>query len=183
MECAEVEGLPVPILMLIVTPLGGALWWWVRSNPRDAVNTAADVVTTVRNAPRRLAFRKQTNAHPVEGIDDVRIAICGIAQSFIELDDLPTKEDRDKLHLLLRTMLQATEAEAEEMEVLGRWLMTQCNGPKAAIPRLARRMAKIDGDASYGLLQDMLMALVGDELSSAQTDAISDIRLAFHKKI
>lgn len=172
----------MPILMLIVTALGGALWWWIRSNPRDAMHTASDVVSTVRNAPRRLAFRKQTTAHPVEGIDDARIAICGIAQSFIELDDLPTKEHRDKLHLLLRTKLQCTDAEAEEMEVLGRWLMTQCNGPKEAIPRLARRMTKIDGDASFDLLQEMLMDLIEGELSGAQTDAIGDIRLAFRKK-
>jgi len=172
----------MPIILLILTAIGGAIWWWVRNNPRDAIHAAQDVVTTVRNAPRKLAFRRQMNAHPVEGIDDPRIAICAIAQAFIELDDLPTKDQRQHLHLMLRTKLRCDEAEAEEMEVLGRWLLTQSNGPKPAIPRLGRRLNKIEGDASWGLLQDILAELVEGDLSSAQTDAIDDIRLAFRKK-
>ncbi len=119
----------MPIILLILTAIGGAIWWWVRNNPRDAIHAAQDVVATVRNAPRKLAFRRQMNAHPVEGIDDPRIAICAIAQAFIELDDLPTKDQRQHLHLMLRTKLRCDEAEAEEMEVLGRWLLTQSNGP------------------------------------------------------
>lgn len=171
----------MPIAILILTSLGAALWWWARQNPGDAIDVAADVATTVRNAPRKLAFRKQTNAHPVEGIDDPRIAICALAQAFIELDSLPTKEQRDKLHLLLRTKLKCSEEEAEEMEVLGRWLQGQCNDAKSAIPRIARRMRKIDGDASWDQLQEVLGALVEDELSSGQVSAIEDIRQAFHK--
>jgi len=171
----------MPFAMLILTTLGAALWWWVRRNPGDAIDVAADVATTVRNAPRRLAFRKQTNAHPVEGIDDPRIAICALAQAFIELDQLPTQEQRDKLHLLLRTKLKCSEEEAQEMEVLGRWLQSQCNDAKSAIPRIARRMRKIDGDASWDQLQDILGALVDGELSSSQVSAIEDIKQAFHK--
>ncbi len=171
----------MPFIILILTTLGGALWWWARQNPRDAIDMAADAATTVRNAPRRLAFRKQTNAHPVEGIDDPRIAICAIAQAFIELDDLPTKDQRDRLYVQLRSKLRCSEEEAQEMEVLGRWLQGQCQNPEAAITRLARRLRKIDGDASWDLLQDMLGSLVAGELSQNQVSAIADIKRAFHR--
>ncbi len=169
------------IVILVLGALGSALWWWARQNPGEAIDTARDVVTTARNAPRKMAFRKQTNAHPVEGIDDPRIAICAISQAFIELDDLPTKDQREKLHLLLRTKLRCSEEEAQEMEVLGRWLQSQCQDPKSAITRLARRMRKIDGDASWDLLQDMLGELVDGELSGYQVSAIEDIKLAFRR--
>ncbi len=169
----------MPIVMMILAAVGGAIWWWIRSNPRDALDVAADAVATAKNAPRRLAFTKQTRAHPVEGIDDPRIAICAIAQSFLELDGLPTQEQRDQLHVQVRSKLRAEEAEAEEMEVLGRWLMTQCGGPDQAIPRLAKRMFKIDKTASYGMLQDMLSGLVGNELSERQVEAVQDMRRAF----
>lgn len=165
-------------IVLILTTLGGILFWWVRQNPGDAVNIAQDAVTVARNAPRKLAFRRQHNAHPVEGIDDARIAICGLAQAFIELDDLPTQDQRKKLATMLRTELRASAEEAEEMEVLGRWLMGQCQSPQAAVTRLSRRLYKIDGDASWGKLQTMLMALVGDDLSVAQADAITDMKRA-----
>ena len=172
----------MPIILLVLTAIGGAIWWWARNNPRDAIHAAQDVATTLKNAPRKLAFRRQMNAHPVEGIDDARIAICAIAQAFIELDDLPTKDQRQRLNLMLRTKLRCDDSEAEEMEVLGRWLLTQCNGAKPAIPRLSRRLNKIEGDASWDLLQDILAELVEDNLSQGQTDAIEDIRLAFRKK-
>ena len=109
----------MPILIAILTALAGAVWWWVRHNPRQALETAQDAATTLRNAPRRLAFRKQSNKHPVEGIDDPKIAICAIAQSFLELNDLPTSEQRHHLHVLLRSKLRCAEEEAKEMLVLG----------------------------------------------------------------
>ena len=171
----------MPVVILILTAIGGAIWWWVRNNPREALDAAGDAVTTIRNAPRKLAFRKQTKAHPVEGIDDPRIAICALGQAFIELDDLPTKEQRQTLHRVLRTKLNCGDAEAGEMEVLGRWLLTQCNGAKPAVSRLSRRLMKIDGDDSWDLLQDILMDLVQGELSAGQTDVIADMRLAFRK--
>ncbi len=171
----------MPIVILILTAIGGAIWFWVRNNPRDALYVAKDAADTLRNAPRRIAFRRQTNAHPVEGIDDPRIAICAIAQSFIELDDLPTQEQRQQLHVLVRTKLRCDEEEAEEIEVLGRWLMTQCNGAASAIPRLGKRLFKIDGTASWDLLQDVLGSLVEGELSSGQVSAIDDLRVAFKK--
>lgn len=171
----------MPIILLILSALGGALWFWARNNPRDAINTAQDVVTTLRNAPRRLAFRRQTKGHPVEGIDDPRIAIGALAQAFIELDDLPTKDQRQQLHGMLLNKLRCAEDEAEEIEVLGRWLINQCNGPSQAISRLARRLYKIDGDSAWGTLQDIMTDLVEGELSARQIDAVNDIRLALRK--
>ena len=171
----------MPILLAILTALGGAIWRYIRSNPREAVDTVADVATTLANAPRRLAFRRQTTAHPVEGIDDARIAICAIAQSFIELDDLPTAEQRKKLHVLLRSKLRCDDEEAQEMEVLGRWLMTQCNGPSEAVTRLDKRLRRIDGADSWDMLQEMLMPLANDDLSAAQIDAIDDLKVALGK--
>lgn len=171
----------MPIMILILSVLGGALWFWVRNNPRDAIHAAQDAATVIRNAPRKLAFRKQTNAHPVEGIDDPRIAICAIGQSFIELDELPTLEQRQRLHVKLRANQRCTEDEAEEMEVLGRWLMTQCNGPDQAITRLGRRLYKIDSDASWGTLQEFLGTLVEGDLSPAQVDAITELKRAMRK--
>ncbi len=168
----------MPIVILILTAIGGAIWWWIRNNPREAINTAQDVTTTLKNAPRKIAFRSVANAHPVEGIDDERIAICAIAQSFIELDDLPTADQRQQMHVLLRTKLKCSEEEASEMEVLGRWLMTQCNGPAEAVPRLGRRLRKIDSGNSWNRLQDILLPLASDGLSRAQVAAIEDLKAA-----
>lgn len=172
----------MPILLLILSAIGGAIWFWVRNNPRDAMHAAQDAVTVVKNAPRKLAFRKQTNAHAVEGIDDPRIAICAIGQSFIELDELPTLDQRQHMGHQLQTVVGCSADEADEMQILGRWLMNQCQGPEQAITRLGRRLYKIDGDASWDLLQEFLGSLVQNGLSSAQVDAISELKRAFREK-
>lgn len=171
----------MPILVLIFSALGGVIWWWIKNNPREAIDTAQDAVTTIRNAPRRLAFRQQTNEHPVEGIDDRRIAIAAIAQAFVELDDLPTREQRQTIHELLRSKLRCGDDEAKEMAVLGRWLIDQCKGPSQAITRLSRRLYKIEGASSWEDLQDILSSLVAGELSQRQIEAIDEVRRALRK--
>lgn len=171
----------MPFIILILSAIGGAVWWWVRNNPRDAIHTVKDVATTIKNAPRRLAFRRQTNAHPVEGIDDHRIAIAVIAQAFVELDDLPTKEQRDMVDAMLRSKLHCTEEEAEEMTILSHWLIEQCKGSSQAIIRVSRRLYKIDGNASWDLVQEILSSLVTGDLSQRQIDGIEDIRMALRK--
>ena len=168
-------------LVPVSTNVMRALWYWARNNPREVIHAAQDATTVIKNAPCKMAFRKQTNAHPVEGIDDPRIAICAIGQSFIELDELPTLEQRKQMHMKLRSVLRCTEDEAEEMQVLGRWLMTQCQGPAQAITRLGRRLFKIDGHASWDTLQDFLSGLVEGELSSAQIDAITELKRALRR--
>lgn len=171
----------MPFLILIATAIGGAIWWWVRNNPRDAFDAAKDVATTIQNAPRRLAFRRQTKAHPVEGIDDARIAIGVIARAFVEVGGLITQEQQQMLHVKLRSKLRCSEEEVQEMETLGRWLIDQCNGPSQAIARLARRLYKIDGDQSWETLQEILTSLVAGTLTQNQIDAIDDVRIALHK--
>jgi len=168
----------MPILLAILAALGGAIWWWIRANPRDALSLADDAVTIARNAPRKIAFRRQTRAHPVEGIDDARLAVTTIALAFLQLDDLPTREDRQRLNVALRRIFQLSAEEAEEMEVLGNWLKDQCGGAASAITRVARRLYKIDGNKSWGELTDALEKAVGDTISARQEEAIAELRIA-----
>ena len=98
----------------------------------------------------------------------------------MELDKLPTSDQRQQLTILLRSKMRRSAEDAEELEVLGRWLVAQCQTPDAAISRLSRRLYKIDGDASWALLQDMLTRLVSGELDASQVYAITDIKRALH---
>ncbi len=67
------------------------------------------------------------------------------------------------------------------MEVLGRWLVTQCGTAKEAIPRLGRRLKKLDNGKSWDNTQEVLFALIEGDLSPAQVDAIDDLRIAFKR--
>ena len=166
----------MPVILAILAAIGGAIWWYVRNNPREALDTAADVATTVANAPRRISFLRKTKGHPIDGIDDVPTAVCAIAQAFLELDTLPTAEQRQQLHLTIRKLYQMPKEEAEEIEVLGRWLMSQCHDPSDAITRLARKLGKIDAARGWSHLKRVLPELASGELSTAQTNAVETLR-------
>lgn len=168
----------MPILIAILALVGGAIWWWIRNNPRDALSVADDAVTIARNAPRKIAFRRQTKEHPVQGVDDPRLAVATITQAFLGLDDLPTKEARQQLHIALRQRYQLSAEDAEEMDTLSRFLIQQCQGESEAISRVARRLYKIDGSNSWDHLTEMLAAASGEEVSPRQRDAIGDLRVA-----
>ncbi|PTX57333.1 hypothetical protein C8N43_2000 [Litoreibacter ponti] len=168
----------MPVVLAILALVGGAIWWWIRNNPRDAISAAQDAVTVARNAPRKIAFRRQTKEHPVQGVDDPRLAVATIAQAFMGLDDLPTKEARQRLHTALRQHYQLSAEDGEEMDTLARFLIQQCQGETEAISRVGRRLHNIDGQNSWDDLTEMLKAASGDTLSERQREAIHDLRVA-----
>lgn len=172
----------MPIIIAILTLVGGAIWWWVRNNPRDAISIADDAVTIARNAPRKIAFRRQTKEHPVQGIDDARLAIATIAQAFVSLAGLPTQESQDRLFVTLRKVFRTSHEETEELDTLARWLMSQCGGASETISRVGRRLYKIDGDASWDDLTAVLSGAIDGDLSQNHHDAIEDLKIALHHR-
>lgn len=169
------------IIVGILLAVGGAIWWWARRNPGDALDVADDVVTIARNAPRKIAFNRQLKAHPVEGIDDPRLAVAAIGNAFISLDDLPTSDARQKLYVALRTTYRMDEETAQEMQSLAQWLQEQCGGAEETMSRVGRRLYKLNQGVSWGELQDVLGAVAGDDLSERQVEAITDLRRAMHQ--
>jgi len=115
--------------------------------------------------------------HPVESIEDPRLAIAAIGSAFLELDDLPTAEQRKLLQVQIRSKLRANAEEAEEMEVLGRWFMSECGGADPAVARISRKLYKIGGAEQMEPLLELLKASV-TTLSDRQRDALDDIKRA-----
>lgn len=150
---------------------------------KDAANELVGAANDVRLAARRFGFRRRTDVHPVEAIEDPNIAIATVAVGFIELDDLPTQEQQGALAEALRDTLTLTGAEAEELLVLGRWMVSQCGGADPAISRASRKLYKLSGTGAVTplltIVQDAL-AESGGGLSERQKDALGDVRRALH---
>ncbi|MCK0169224.1 hypothetical protein MWU52_16845 [Jannaschia sp. S6380] len=165
----------MPIIIAILLACAAAVWWWIRSNPRDAMGMADDALTVARNAPRKIAFRRQTKEHPVQGIDDPVLASVALGFAMLELDDLPAREERARLHLLTRRIWRLSEEEAEETLSLARWLVAQCGSADAALSRIGRRLQRIDDGSAWPDLQALIAGLGEDGLSPAQADAFQDL--------
>lgn len=174
----------MPFLIALAGIIVTAYIWANRaSNARNVVSDVADMANDVRLAARRFGFRRQAQVHPVESIEDPRLAMAAIATSFIELDDLPTAEQRQLLIVQLRSELRADAQEAEEMEVLGRWFMNECGGAEPAIARLSRKLFKLDGSNPHKSMNKILTACVGkEEFTRRQQEAMDDIARALRQR-
>jgi len=174
----------MPVLIALAGIAIAALVWYQRARiARDMVGDLSNVATEVRLAARRFGFRRKTNIHPAESIEDTRLAVATIATAFIELDDLPTQEQRQRLTIQLRKVFQTDAGGAEELEVLGRWLMNECHGPVATITRMSRKLFKLGGSAEAKPLMAVLGGLVGEDgPSHRQQEALDEIRIALRPR-
>ncbi|MEM1064840.1 MAG: hypothetical protein AAF771_12515 [Pseudomonadota bacterium] len=152
-------------------------------NAADVTTELMDVANDVKLAARRFGFKRQTSVHPVDSIEEPKIAIVGIAVSFLEIGSFPTQEQRDALVVQAQSILEVSKSDAEELVVLGRWLVTECGGPNAAISRLSRKLYKLSGTSAVtpvlSLVQNTL-AVNGGELNEPQRDALDDVKGALH---
>lgn len=151
-------------------------------NAAEITSELMDVASDVKAAARRFGFRRRGNVHPVESIDDPKLAIGAIATAFIALDDLPTSDTRAALDVHLRKELRLSGEDAQEIAVLGQWFVENCNGPAQAIPRLSKRLYALDKGASFGTLMAVIQGTLKScdkSVSQRQSEALQDMQRAF----
>ncbi len=170
------------ILIGLLALIGAGVYWAMRT--RNAANATAELgnmAVEVAAAARRLGFRMRHDEHPVDSLSDPKVALAGAAVAFLELSDLPSRDEQDALLRALQSNLDATKKEAGEMMVLGRWLVQECGSPDAGLKRLAKRLKKLDPNALQPLLSSISTALQdsGTSLGDRQREALEDISRAF----
>ena len=171
----------MPVILALIGAATAFYFLVIRA--RNAADMAADAMgmaNDVRLAARRFGFKRRTNLHPVESIDDPKLAVAAIALSFMELNDLPTQDQRDAMIRQAQSSLDISKTDADEMMVLGRWLMNECGGADPAISRISRKLQRIDGANSFDALMALIKSVVPAEgLNDRQRDALDDIKRAF----
>lgn len=173
----------MPYIVALIGLIAGAYFWMNRArNVSHAAQDLVGVAQDVMSAARRFGFRRRYNEHPVDSLQDPDVAIAGAGLAFMDLAGLPTAEQQDALLLSLQSRLDHDRAKAEEAMILGRWLITECGGPDAALKRFPKRLVKMKGTEALqplmNVIKDVGAAGRGD-LSPRQRDALDDISRAF----
>lgn len=174
----------MPIIIAILGLLAAVFFFVIRArNAAQMTGEMVNVANDIRLAARRFGFRRKLNQHPVDSIDDPNIATSALASAFLELDDLPTRDQRDGLHRQLREVLGIDAGAAREITVLGRWLVEECGGAGQAVPRLSRKLFKMQGadglQPVLSIINGTLQQQNGTALSDRQREALEDIKRAF----
>ena len=169
----------MPYLLGLLALIAGAYFWAQRLRAAgQATQEIAGMANDVLAAARRFGFRRKLNTHPVDSLDDPDLAIAGAGMAFLELGGLPTAEQQDALAVSLQSHLSMSLERANEALILGRWLVTECNGPEPGLTRLARRLYKMQGAESLAPLMSVLKDVAAANrggMSDKQREAIAEI--------
>ena len=84
------------------------------------------------------------------------------------------RDPKSNLLKALQSELNIDLKDAEELSVLGRWLMNECKG----ITRASKRLYRMDKNVTA--LMAVLKDLSDTPISDQQRDALHDISRAFH---
>lgn len=166
----------MPVILGILGLLAAAYFWATRI--RDAGHMAgdlADMAGDVRAAARRFGFSRRANVHPAESVEDPNIAAASLALAYVSLDGLPSSDDQTRVHVQLRRVLQVDDETAQELVIMGRWLVDQCNGPQPAMSRMARKLYRLEGAQALGPVESILQNLATTP-SVHQEEALHEVR-------
>lgn len=167
----------MPFLIGILGLLAAAGFWaWRIRNAAQVSRDLADMAGDVVSAARRLGFRRRANVHPVESVEEPELATAALGVAFLELSSLPSAEQQKALSQSLQTHCALSQTRADEMMIVGRWLVSECKGPQSAVPRLTKRLYQLDKTGFQTLLavlNDVGQAAGG--LSPRQRDALDEI--------
>ncbi|AXI46036.1 hypothetical protein C1J03_08420 [Sulfitobacter sp. SK012] len=174
----------MPILLGLIGLAASAYFVIVRvKRGAEMASGLMDAAQDVRGAARRFGFRRQGNQHPVEAVEDPNLAVAALATAFMQLDDLPTADARRALDVALRCHLNLDGDTAQEIEVLGHWLVEQCGGAAPAFSRLSKRLHKLDEGASFPTLIEILSEVTSAGSkggpSTRQSEALTDLAHVF----
>jgi hypothetical protein len=173
----------MPYILGLVALIGAAYFWAQRArNAADMTRELAGVASDVAAAARRFGFRRRTNIHPVESLEDADVAVAGIGIAFLELGGLPSAEQQEALIRALQARLEMPHDKAQEAMILGRWLVTESQGSQPGLTRLTRKLVKMKGQAGFEplmmVLRDVAEANDG-VMSPQQGDALDEVRLIY----
>ncbi len=162
----------------------GVLYLWL-GRAKSAAHLAddvADMAGSVIGAANRWNFRRTHDKHPVECIDEQNIAFGALAVAFLELGGMPTTDDKAGMNVSIRSQLRISAEDADEVMVLGHWLVGQCGTVDAAVTRIGRRLFKLTGPR--GLIPvreviDDMVARSNKPLTAGQQDALAELDRIF----
>ena len=147
----------MPVLLAILGAIAAAAFWYYRIRAAgDMAGDLADAANDVRLAARRFGYKRKTNVHPADAVDDARVAAAGIVLAIAAMDQAVGEADTKALTIEAQSKFGIDKAQALEIVTLARWVVEQCGNRDEAVRRLARRVRDLAGAEAAADLSEMV---------------------------
>lgn len=162
------------LYILIIGGLIAAGFFTYRQFQRGAYIAGGmiDAPAPVRAAAKRLGFHAQPNVHSIASIPTDELCVAAMAVAFAQMDDKATP-DEAVIIASLQKHFNLEQAEAQDMTLIGPWLVEQGGGPTPAFERLTKRLKQLD----HGPVFSKMMHVIGD-VKAAGTKGMASARQA-----
>lgn len=173
----------MPVLLAVLSILAAVAFWYWRI--RDVSNTAqdlADAAHDIRLAARRFGFKRRANMHPIDCIEDPRMAAAGITLAVAEMDGALSQAEIDTAVVQFQSVFDVSKAEAEELTAFGRWITAQSGTKAEAVRRLSKQLLALAGAEAGPDLKRLVSKVAtagGTALDSEAEDALATIARYF----
>ncbi|MEM9708276.1 MAG: hypothetical protein AAF871_05740, partial [Pseudomonadota bacterium] len=166
----------MPYILAAIGLLLAAYIWYIRAErAKIAAETLADAAKDVQAAARRFGFKRKTNVHPADAIEDPRLAIAGMAAAIAQMDAAWSLETAKKISLECQRVFGLPFEDAEETAVFAKWVSDQSATHAEMLRRLAKRLNVIGTERSAKDLAAFIEAMFegpSGDLSDGAVEAV-----------
>ena len=128
-----------------------------------------------------MGFKRKTNIHPVDAIEDNDQLTAIIAKAFVEKKGVVTLDDFVRLREALQNEFDCTDQRAEDLTIVADWAIRECGTIAAALSRASRRHYKTHEMNGFQSLMRVIGQITCEtDLGTKQKEALDDIALIFH---
>ena len=125
----------MPVTYFVLFILVVILVWIIRAkNAAQAEAGFLDLPREIRPIARRFGVRRSADASPVDSIKDPAVPVAALATAFLDVDGTPSDRSLNAALNSLQTELKLIKPDAEDLIMLGRWLVQECGGRPGGNP-------------------------------------------------
>lgn len=167
------------ILLGLIAIIGGIVFWiWRIRNAATVAREVVDVAGDVQAAVRRFGYRRHADKHPLDVVEDPRLAAAGILAAIAKMDGDYTREQIMTIQNECARVFEATPKDAEDFASYGRWLAQQLSNPDEVVRRLSRGLSGTLGPAERAQFLEMV-----ERVAVVEGGGVSDPQRLAHKQL
>jgi len=171
----------------IIVGLVTAAWFWARRahQAKDTADNVIEMAKDVRLAFRRLGFKRRSDVHAADCVEDPRLAVAGIVAAIAQMRGPLSTHTLEVFNAEVSETFETDPQHAADIVAFGQWVARQCVTPELAAHKLGAVVRKSVGAEAMPEIIWMIERVVsadGVRADDAQYSVMSVFQAAIKRR-